>query len=54
MDIRACGVQSEGEAYRCGLCGFTSDDLEDFATVMCWSCVMGGGGGFVPAAGKGA
>ena len=40
-EIIVCGVGTQDGKYRCRYCGFTSNDLEDFATVMCWTCALG-------------
>lgn len=42
VNVRACGLRGDGGLYTCPTCNFTSDDREDFATVVCWTCAMGG------------
>ena len=38
--IYICGIaKGTTHAYKCPYCDFESDDLEDFATSMCWDCV---------------
>jgi hypothetical protein len=40
LSVIVCGLpRTEDGKYNCKYCGFTSDDIEDFATSMCWSCV---------------
>ena len=45
-----CGVPKGDKArYRCPYCGFQSDDIEDFAVSMCWSCAFEPGDELSPA-----
>lgn len=38
--IIICGIdKGTTHAYKCPYCDFESDDLENFATSMCWECV---------------
>lgn len=40
MGIIICGLNPGTEKkHACPFCGFESDDIEDFATGMCWDCV---------------
>lgn len=42
MTIIVCGVAEGAVAkYRCPCCGMESDDLDAFATSMCWPCSSG-------------
>lgn len=40
MGIIICRLpQGRTKKYGCPYCGFESDNLDDFAVGMCWSCV---------------
>lgn len=41
MGSALCGVvRGEDKAYRCPCCGMESDNLDAFATSMCWECAF--------------
>jgi hypothetical protein len=40
VNVIICGIgRGKEKEYACPVCGMESDDLDDFATSMCWSCV---------------
>jgi hypothetical protein len=42
--IIICGIPpGKTLSYGCPCCDFESDDIEDFATSMCWECVYRNG-----------
>ena len=41
FSIIICGISKNEEGlYYCPYCDFTSDDIEQFATSMCWDCAF--------------
>jgi len=39
--INICGIpKKQDDIYYCPYCNFESDDIEDFATSMCWDCAF--------------
>lgn len=39
--IRVCSTpKNDAGEYSCPYCGYTSEDIENFAVGMCWDCVF--------------
>jgi hypothetical protein len=39
--IVICGLpRGENHEYKCMVCGFESDERDDYAVNMCWECIM--------------
>ncbi len=40
MSVIICGLApGTVKKYRCPFCDYESDDIDNFATAMCWNCV---------------
>lgn len=41
MSYIICGLPKNDEGlFYCPFCGFSSDNIEEFATTMCWNCIF--------------